>query len=211
MTRATAWLFVAGWAVFWVGAFTPPWRQWVSPLREALEIIGMHRPAWHFIHVCFVVGALLTAAAFIVNAGAASSGRARTWATLAASAYVVALTLFFVNLAFRNTVQVWAAESVLRTGELPSSYETWHRFAGLLFGMYSVLAYTAVAALGASWLDSTLLPRWIVWGNLGGGFALTALMLGNLPPANAPLMVHLAPGLAGLVLLLRGGRDVAFG
>jgi hypothetical protein len=24
---AAAWLFVVGWAIFWVGAFTPPWRQ----------------------------------------------------------------------------------------------------------------------------------------------------------------------------------------
>jgi hypothetical protein len=211
VTRATAWLFVAGWAIFWVGAFTPPWRQWVSPLHEALEIIAVHRLAWHFIHTCFVVGTLLTAAAFVVHAEAVSPGRARLWATLAASAYVVAVTLFLVNLAFRNSVQVWAAESVLRSGEFPSSYETWHRFAGLLFGMYSILAYAAVAALGASLLDSTLLPRWIVWGNLGGGLALTALTLGNLPPANAPLMVHLAPGLAGLVLLLRSGSDLRFG
>lgn len=205
VSRAAAWVFVAGWVIFWIGAFTPPWRQWMSPLIEAHSIIGRHPVAWHFINGCIAVGSLVTAAAFVLHAQATS---AKPWATVAAASYGFAVAMFLVNLSFRHTVQVWAAEAVVRTGELPTGYVVWYRFAGLLFGVYGVLAYLAVAALGASLLESPHLPRWIAWGNLIGGSLLAALMLGNLPPANAPLMVHLGPGLAGLFVLLRSEQGV---
>jgi hypothetical protein len=193
VTRTAAWLLVAGAVAFWIGAFTPPWRLWLVPLPEALAVIGAHRIAWHVINGCFVVGILLTATGLTVHAHT----RPSLWATLAAASYGLAVAMFLVNLAFRHTVQVWAAEIVSSGGTVPELYSTWHRFAGLLFGFYGVLAYAAVAALGAS------LPGWIGRANVIGGLVLAALMLGDLPPASAPLMVHLGPGVAGLLFLRR--------
>jgi hypothetical protein len=175
----------------------------MAPLAEAHAVIGKHRLAWHFINGCLGLGSIVTAVAFVLHAQATNASKAKPWATLAAASYAVALTVFLVNLAFRHTVQVWAAEAVLQTGGVPTGYVAWHHFAGLLFSVYAVLAYAAVAALGASLLQSPQSPRWVGWGSLFGGLLLAALMLGNLPPANAPLMVHLGPGLAGLQLLLR--------
>jgi len=183
----------------------------MAPLEEAHAVIGKHRLAWHFINGCLGLGSVVTAAAFVLHAHATNASNAKAWAALAAVSYTVAVTVFLVNLAFRHTVQVWAADAVLQTAEVPTGYVAWHRFAGLLFGIYCVLAYAAVAALGASLLESPQPPHWIGWGNLFGGLLLAALMLGDLPPANMPLMVHLGPGLAGLLVLLRTLPSVPLG
>ena len=54
-------MLIAGWVVFWAGAFTPLWRLAMGPpLREYLEIIGSQPIAWLWIAGTFVVGVLLT-------------------------------------------------------------------------------------------------------------------------------------------------------
>src|SRR5262245_12975236 len=61
LPRAVAWLLIVGAAVFWVGAGTPPYKQWMGPpIEEYLTIIGTHPRNWTFINGSFAVACVLT-------------------------------------------------------------------------------------------------------------------------------------------------------
>jgi RNA polymerase sigma-70 factor (ECF subfamily) len=51
LPRAVAWVLIIGAVVFWIGAGTPPYKQWMGPpIEEYLTIIGTHRQSWTFIN-----------------------------------------------------------------------------------------------------------------------------------------------------------------
>ena len=73
MVKWTAILLLAGGILFWIGAFTPPWKQWMTAdLKEYLSIIHANRINWYFIHITMIFGVLLTAFALQIFSGAAS-------------------------------------------------------------------------------------------------------------------------------------------
>ena len=92
---------------------------------------------------------------------------------------------------------LWAAREFARTGAPPPWFEPWSTWAGLLFGIYSVLAYLAIMAYGAALLQTGLLARWIGW---------TCLVFGLLaaPLVGPPLFIHVMPWFVGILLLKQG-------
>jgi len=146
--RTAALLLLIGGIVFLVGAFWPPWEQWYSPLKRSLQVIGEHRAAWYWIHTCFVIGVVLTMLGFVAFAGARNrAGSGSTLTDLTATLYVVGGVFWLVSVAFRVTVQVWAANEVIATDAIPTTYEAWHRFSGVMFMLYIAMAYLACAGL----------------------------------------------------------------
>jgi hypothetical protein len=127
--RTAAWLLLIGGIVFLVGAFSPPSEQWTSPLKRSLQVIGEHRAGWYWIHACFVVGVVLTMLGFVAFAGARNRhGSGSTLTDVVTALYVVGAGFWLVSIAFRVTVQVWAANEVVATGAIPAPYEPWHQF-----------------------------------------------------------------------------------
>ena len=180
-----------------IGAISPPWEQWYSPLQRALQVIGTHRTAWYWIHTCFVVGVVLTILGFVAFAqGMQAQARAALLSQLVQVAYVTGAVFWLVNIAFRTTVQVWAANEVVRAGAIPASYEAWHRWAGLLFAFYMALGHLACAGLGWTLLRTGLTPRWAGW------FAITfSLTGGAVVGRSVPFMVHVPLVVIGVLLL----------
>ena len=196
--RSAALLLLIGGIVFLVGAFWPPWEQWYSPLKRSLQVIGEHRTAWYWIHACFVVGVVLTMLGFVALAGARRQAQTgSTLADLAATLYVVGAVFWLVSIAFRMTVQVWAANEVITTGAIPPGYEAWHRFSGVLFMLYMAMAYVACAGLGWDVLRTGMVARWAGWFAIAFGLSAGAVV-----GRNIPLMVHF-PLMIIAVLLLR--------
>ena len=191
-------LLLSGGIVFLVGALSPPWEQWYAPLQRALEVIGRHRIAWYWIHGCFVVGVILTILGFVALAHALRDTPAGLLATVVGVAYATGAVFWLVNIAFRGTVQVWAAEQVIRTGSVPPEYEPLRHWAGLLFGLYMVLAYLASAGLGWLMLRTGLSPRWAAW--LAVILGLTG---GGVVGMSVPMIVHIPLMVVGVFLLRR--------
>jgi len=196
--RTAALLLLIGGIVFLVGAFWPPWEQWYSPLKRSLQVIGEHRTAWYWIHTCFVIGVVLTMLGFVALAAARHrAGSGSTLTDITATLYVVGGVFWLVSVAFRVTVQVWAANEVIATGAIPTTYEAWHRFSGVLFMLYMAMAYLACAALGWDVLRTGLVARWAGWFAIAFGLSAGAVV-----GRNVPLMVHI-PLMIIAVLLLR--------
>jgi hypothetical protein len=189
-------LLLSGGIVFLIGALSPPWEQWYAPLQRALQIIGQHRVAWYWIHGCFVLGVVITILGFAALAHGLRATPAGLLASLVGVAYVVGAVFWLVNIAFRGTVQVWAAAEVIRTGSVPTGYEPLRQWAGLLFSFYIVLAYLATAGLGWLMLRTGLVPRSAAWlavilGVTGGGIV----------GMSVPLVVHIPLMVVGAFLL----------
>jgi len=191
-------LLLTGGAVFLVGAFSPPWEQWYAPLQRALDVIGRHRVAWYWIHSCFVVGVILTILGFVALAHGLRDTPAGLLATLVGIVYGTGAVFWLVNIAFRGSVQVWAAAEVVRTGSVPTGYEPLRHWAGLLFSLYMVLAYLASAGLGWLMLRTGLVPRWAAWSAV-----IVGLTGGGVVGMSVPLVVHLPLMVIGAFLLLR--------
>jgi len=196
--RTAALLLLIGGIVFLVGAFWPPWEQWYSPLKRSLQVIGEHRAAWYWIHTCFVIGVVLTMLGFVALAGARNrAGSGSTLSDLTAALYVVGGVFWLVSVAFRVTVQVWAANEVIATDAIPTTYEAWHRFSGVMFMLYIAMAYLACAGLGWDVLRTGMVSRWAGWFAIAFGLSAGAVV-----GRNVPMMVHI-PLLIIAVLLLR--------
>ena len=196
--RTAALLLLIGGIVFLVGAFWPPWEQWYSPLKRSLEVIGEHRAAWYWIHTCFVIGVVLTMLGFVALAGARNrAGSGSTLTDVTAALYVVGGVCWLVSVAFRVTVQVWAANEVIATDAIPATYEAWHRFSGVMFMLYIAMAYLACAGLGWDVLRTGMVSRWAGWFAIAFGLSAGAVV-----GRNVPMMVHI-PLLIIAVLLLK--------
>jgi len=191
-------LLLLGGIIFTIGAVSPPWEQWYAPLQRALQIIGQNRVAWYWIHGCFTVGVVLTILGFVALAHELRDTPSGVLASLVGVAYGTGAVFWLINIAFRGSVQVWAADEVLRTGSVPINYAPLQRWASLLFAAYSVLAYLAVAGLGWIMLRTGLTPRWAAWfavvvGVTGGGIA----------GMSVPMIVHIPLMVVGALLLRR--------
>src|SRR5687767_11672996 len=80
--RAIGLLLIAGPVVFWIGALTPPYRQWAGvPLDEYLRIVAASPRAWRFMHACFALGSIVTAC----GVAGLSSTLERRWSASSAS------------------------------------------------------------------------------------------------------------------------------
>jgi hypothetical protein len=55
------WLLLIGALVFWAGAVTPPYRQWMGvSIEEYLTIVGGNHRNWYAMHALFAAGTLIT-------------------------------------------------------------------------------------------------------------------------------------------------------
>jgi hypothetical protein len=195
--RAIGVLLIAGPIIFWVGAFTPPYRQWMGvPLDEYLGIVAANPRAWRFMHACFAIGAVVTACGI---RGLAST-QPRWSASVASTLFTFATVLWLVIVAHRVTATPLAAAELARDGTIPRAYEATHAWASALFGAHAAMAYLALASLGLSLRGSTF-PAWLSM--LAIGFGLVALPGLLTPVFRPPLMIYIVPFAAGVATLTR--------
>jgi hypothetical protein len=75
-----------------------------------------------------------------------------------------------------------------------------------LFAVYMVLAYLAIAAYGRALLDTALVAPWLAKTHVIFGLAGAVGFAVRIPVFDPPLMIHLVPGILGIVLLVKGQR-----
>jgi hypothetical protein len=202
--RAASWLLISGWLIFWAGAVTPPWRWWYAiPVDEYLRLIAAHRTTWLVIAALFALGSLLTLAGVTLLAPELRAAGDTRWSRLAEVALVVGTIGWLAALAFRATATITAAMELGASGSVPSWFVPVRSWTGALFGLYMVLAYLAIAGLGAALLATPLVPRWVGWAHLVFGLAGAVGFVARIPLFDPPLMIPLLPGILGVMLLLQ--------
>ncbi|HLF20578.1 MAG TPA: hypothetical protein VI704_07295 [Bacteroidota bacterium] len=195
------WLLIGGWILFWIGAFSPPYRQWTSPLKEYLEIAGTHRWNWYWIHTCFVIGVLLTVAGCQLLDTALYQSGERMFSRLGSSSYFFGALLWIASIAFRVTVDLSAGKMTVETGVMPAWIEPLHQWSGLLFAVYMMLAYLSIASFGQSLLSTAVIAGWVAWMCVIFGIAGAIGFIVRFPLFAPPLMVHLPLGVLGIYLV----------
>ncbi len=200
--RVAAFLLVGGWISFWAGAFTPPSRWFFPiPVREYLELVAANPGTWLWVAATFALGVLLTLAGLVVLGVALRAAGDRVWSELGQAAFLFGGVLWLASIAFRATVTVSAAQETASSGVVPPWFEPLRAWAGLLFAVYMVLAYLAIAAYGQALLATGLAPRWVARTHLVFGLLGAVGFVARIPVFNPPLMIHLVPGILGVVLL----------
>ena len=194
-------LLIAGWVIFWVGASA--WFLGRPPLLERLELIASHRAAWYWINGSFLVSVTLTVLGFGAFTSVLRGAGDRLLSELGLLAYVFGALLWIISLAFRLTLEVWAAQEAGKSGVIPVGFEAWRQWAGVLFAIHMVLAYLSVAAYGGALLGTGLLARWLGWTAIVFGLAGVLGFGLQFRFFQRPLMIPLVPGVIGIFLLLR--------
>lgn len=207
--RAAAILLVGGWVTFWAGAVNPAaWRFFTSSSsQEFLDIVAAHQVAWLWIAGSFALGVLLTLTGLIILRAALRAAGDRVWSELGQAAFLFGSILWLASIAFRATTTISAAKETASSGIVPLWFEPLRAWSGALFAIYMVLAYLAISAYAKALLATDLAPRWVARTHLIFGLLGAVGFVARVPMFNPPLMIHLVPGILGVVLLvrLRGG------
>lgn len=200
-------LLLGGGILFWIGAFYPPYRQWMtSDTNEYLTIIANHKTNWYIIHGLFLLGVIVSVIGVQLFSQSLSYLRTETvYASIGNTLFVFGAAFWVINIAFRVTVTVWAADRLVGTGNLYDSFRTWMDWSGILFSIYMVLAYASIGFFGLAARE--IVPGWASWFSIIFGFLGTVGYLVQLPIYAPPLMVHLPFMITAISVLISIKRN----
>lgn len=153
--RLAAGLFIVGAVIFWIGATT------FAGMR--LEGIAANQSGHLLTSATFLVAAVITLTGLTLFTIVLHEAGDRCLSYLGLIAFAFGAVFWVIHLDFRLTVMIWAAGELTRTGVPPPWYEPWRNWASVMFGLYHVLAYAALAAYGGALLKTGLLSRWVGW------------------------------------------------
>ena len=196
--RLASALLILGLVIFWVGVATWPGRR--------LESIAAD-PADHLATaVLFLLGALTTLAGFAVLSTVLCESGDRILSQLGLISFLVAIVCWALHLAFRATVILHAAEQIALTGVAPPWFEPLRAWAGLMYAIYMVMAYLAIAAYGAAMRKTGWAGK--AWGRAFVVFGLVAAVgfVAGLRAFQPPLVVQFAPYVMGMLILRRAAQ-----
>ena len=196
------WLLMVGAVIFWIGAVSPPYKQWTSPLKEYLEIVGSNRWGWYWIHVCFMIATILSIVAMrALGAAVQQQTGERFFSELGYSGFLAVSILWMASIAFRVTVDYEAGVILNESGTMPEWITPLHHWSGLMLAVFMVVGYLAEAMIGRSLMGSTLVPSWVATTSFYFGLAGAVGYCVRFPLFDPPLMMHVVPFLIGYHLV----------
>lgn len=201
----TAILLLGGGILFWIGAFTPPYKQWsTADIKEYLTIIHDHKINWYVIHGFFMAGVIITVfGIYLLSQVLLSDGKNHVLPIISLAAISLGSVFWLLNIAFRLTVTFWAADSLTVSGTVHTTFQTWMDWSNLIFAIYMVLAYLAIGCIGIVIKDITWIPAWTGWFCLIFGFAGAIGYLIRFVFFEPPLMIHLPFIILGIMILIK--------
>lgn len=171
-----------------------------QPPREWLRLVFDHPRLWRWGTILFISGAVMTVLGLTLLTGLLQDAGDRTFSQLGLIAFAFGSVLWVISLAFRLSIDPWAAQETAKTGEIPEFYVPLTRWTGVLFVIYTILAFSALAAYGGAVLSTGVLPHWVGW--IAIIYALTGLGLLGFTGDSLPVLHYLMPLLIGILLLL---------
>jgi hypothetical protein len=175
------------------------------PLQEQLLVIAAQTPLFQWSLSLFISGLIVTLLGLALLTTLFRDAGDRTFSSLALIAFLFGDVLMVIFLAFPLGVEPLAAQETVRTGVVPDFYVQLTLWTQPLFVIYTILAFSALAAYGGAILFTPVLPHWVGW--LALVYALAGLVLAGFTAGNAPPFLHyLMPILIGVLLLLPRSR-----
>jgi len=197
-------LLLVGGIIFWVGAWTPPYKWWMTrDIKEYLSLIHDNKRTWYFIAATFVVGVIITVFGMQLFSIALQQSGQKTLPQIGYIAFTFGSVFWILNIAFRATVTVWAANQLKENNLLEPSFQIWMDWTNLIFAIYMALAYFGIGCMGYSLHQLTILPSWTSWMCMIFGFGGSVLYLCRVPVFDPPLMIHTPLIITGIIILLK--------
>jgi hypothetical protein len=169
-------------------------------LREGLIVTFQHWSTWQWGLILFCIAVVLTLMGFVLFATLLREGGDRAFSQMGLIAFVLAVGLLLITMAFDMSVGFWAAQETVETNAVPDLYTQMGPWSDALFNIYTALAFFAALAYGAAIVSTRLLPRWLGWViiiyNLLG--LVFFVIIGGMPP----FVHYLLPIVIGSLLLL---------
>lgn len=170
------------------------------PPREWLRLVFAHPRLWRWATILFISGVVVTVLGLAMFTRLLQDAGDRTFSQLGLIAFAFGAVLWVIHLAFRLSIDPWAAQETAKTAMMPDFYVPLTRWTGILFVIYTVLAFSALAAYGGAVLSTGVLPHWVGWISIVYGLAGLGLL--GLTGDSLPVLHHLMPLLMGILLLL---------
>lgn len=199
--RLTAILLILGGTVFLIGAVF--WlMEFQQSLEKTLPVIVQRRKRWMWIHGWMLPGVVLTAVALFVLRDRMMASGEIMWSTLMAVLFLIGVVPVICMLTFRITVMDQAAAAFVRTGVMPAGFESLHLWSVSLYAVHMVLSYLACFFLGLAAFEGAVFPTWFAWtAVVFGAFGTLGFILMKGGPFAPPILVHVIPLMAGILLL----------
>jgi hypothetical protein len=205
LIRSAGFLMLFGGIIFWLGAFYPPYKQWMtSDLKEYLTIINAYQTNWYVIHGLFLSGVLLSVFGIqVLSKTLHLRDKNSSFAIIGAASFFLGSIFWIFNIAFRVTVEVSAAKQLARTGTLADWFPVLTGWTNLVFSFFMVISYFAIGCIGYAMKTTFLVPKWICWFCIILGFAGAIFYPLGFLFFEPPLMVYCPLILTGLTILIK--------
>src|SRR6185436_15090552 len=106
-------LLLTGGIIFWIGACTPPYKWWMTKdVKEYLTLIHDHKTTWYFISASFLLGVVLSIFGMQLFSLSLQKSGETIWPQIGVTAFAFGSIFWILNIAFRGTVTVWAANQL---------------------------------------------------------------------------------------------------
>jgi len=171
------------------------------PLRDQLLVIFAHPQLWQWDIGFYISGVVVMLLGLAMLTTLLWDAGDRVFSPLALIAFLFGAVLMVIFLAFPLGVDPVAAQETARTGVVPSYYLPLHQWTQVLFVIYTVLAFSALAAYGGAVLSTRVLPHWVGW--LAIVYGLAGLALVGVTGDADPFLHLVLPLAIGILLLLR--------
>jgi hypothetical protein len=171
----------------------------LSP-REWLRLVFDHPGLWRWATLLFISGVIVTVLGLTLLTLLLWDAGDRMFSQLGLIAFAFGAVLWVINLAFRLSIDPWAAQVTAKTEVLPDFYIPLTRWIHALFLIYTVLAFSAMVAYGGAILSTHVLPQWVGWTIIV--YSLAGLGLLGFTDDAPPFLHYLVPLLMGILLLL---------
>ena len=171
------------------------------PPQQYLGVVFIHPTLWWWANVLFLSGTLVTLLGLAQLTTLLRGAGDRAFSSLGLIVLVVGAVLWVMVLAFRLSIDFWAAQETARTGVMPGFYVPLTQWTGALFVLYTILTFLAASAYGGALISTRMLPRWLGWTTIVYSLAGLGLFvaLRDMPP----LFHYLLPIVLGILLLRR--------
>jgi hypothetical protein len=172
------------------------------PLREQLLVIATQASLFQWSFSLIISGIIVTLLGLAMLTTLFRNAGDTTFSFLALIALLFGDVLLVIYIAFPLGIAPLAAQETAKTGVVPDYYVQLTLWTQPLFVIYTILAFSALAAYGGAILSTHVLPHWVGW--LAIVYSLAGLVLAGFTGGNVPpFLNHLIPIVIGVLLLLR--------
>ena len=171
------------------------------PPQGWLLVVFAHPVLWQWANILLISGTIVTILGLAMLARQFQNTGDRTFSHLGMMVFVVGAVLWVIQVAFRLSVDFWAAQEMVRTAVIPDYYVPLAHWTGMLFVIYTILTFSGLAAYGGAILSTRVLPRWVGW--LAIGYGIAGVSIYSFTHGFPPFAHFILSCLIGILLLLR--------